>query len=175
MATTTTSTTTVRLSPVKSRRHGAPFVNFFSQLSRAHPDPTPPRTWQDSGRGGGWGTKHVLDDAPFDFWVEDEHQFRLWSPQEYDWIRAKYGAIAIAHCGNFLVIETDSPPNPVPLTVGGFPTMFVPRRLPGEPLYDPCLLRHNTDYASPQISDPITSFRILHWLDPTKDQMETIA
>lgn len=55
------------------------------------------------------------------------------------------------------------------------PTMFVPIREPREPLYDPFTPHHNSLYASPKVDDPITSFKLSHWVDPTKEQMKEIS
>lgn len=119
--------------------------------------------------------RHISDNAPFELWVEETHEFRFPSEEERGWIRRAYGTQSIGHFGNFLVLETAIPPDPLPLTVAGFPTMFVPLRLPGELLYDPFTPRHNTLYASPRVPDPIRSFKLMHWIDPTKDQMNQIA
>ena len=162
-----------RLSPVKTRRAGAPFVNFPTP-SHAHPDPRA-RMWQDNKLGNGWGTRHVFDNAPFDLWSEQKHEFGLPSGEESEWIRQTYGVRAIGHFGNFLVLETAVPPEPLPLTVGGAPTMFVPIREPGKMmLYDPFTPHHNTNYASPRVQDPISTFRLAHWMDPSKEQMNQI-
>lgn len=169
------ATTTIRLSPVKTRRVGAPFVNFpASPTSHAHPDPRA-RMWQDSQSDNGWGVRHVSDKAPFNLWSEQEHEFRFPSDEEEKWICNTYGVRSLGHFGNFLVIETAIPPNPLPLTTAGFPTMFVPIRQPKEMLYDPFTPRNNTDYASPQVKDPINTFKLSHWIDPSKDQMDEIS
>lgn len=166
---------TERPPPVRSRRAGAPFVNFPSPpLSHAHPVPRA-RMWQDNITGNGWGTRHVTDKAPFDLWSEETHEFRLPSTEDKQWIRQIYNAKAIGHFGNFLVLETAVPPDPLPLTMGGMPTMFVPLKKPGESLYDPFTPNHNTLYASPRVKDPVTTFKLPHWIDPSKEQMNMIS
>lgn len=35
--------------------------------------------------------------------------------------------------------------------------------------------RHHTNYADPRVKDPITSFRLSHWVDPTMKQMNDIS
>lgn len=165
----------VRLSPVKTRRAGTPFVNFPSPpQSHVHLVPRA-RMWQDNATGNGWGIRHVADEAPFDLWSEDTHEFGLPSTEDKKWLLQSYSANAIGHFGNFLVLETAVPPDPLPLTIGGMPTMFVPMREPGELLHDPFSTHHNTLYASPRVEDPITSFKLPHWMDPSKEQMKMIS
>lgn len=151
------ATTTVRLSSVKARRVGAPFVNFPSpSISHAHPD-SRPRMWQDNQSDNGWGTRHVSDSAPFNLWSEQTHEFRFPSAEEMQWIRQTYGVKSIGHFGNFMVLETETPPEHLPLITAGVSIMFVPIGQPGEILYDPFTPHHNTNYASPQVKDPIVS------------------
>lgn len=165
----------VRLSPVKTRRAGAPFVNFPSPPTHhAHLAPRI-RMWQDNATGNGWGVRHIADRAPFNLWLEEVHEFRFPSKEEKQWISQTYSAQAIGHFGNFFVVETAIPPSPLPLTTGGMPTMFVPIRKPGELLYDPFTLHHNQVYASPRIEDPIKTFKLSHWIDPSKEQMKEIS
>lgn len=133
--------------------------------------------WQD-GRGGGngWGVRHLYDLAPFDLWLEDTHEFRFPSDEEMEWIREQYSVQAVGHFGNFLVLETAVPPKNLPLTTGGIPTMFVPVRESGKMcLYDPFTPHNNTNYASPRVQDPITSFKLAHWVDPSKEEMNQIS
>ena len=169
------SVTTGSPSPVKTRGAGALFVNFPpSPINHAHSAPRA-RMWQNDTTGHGWGTRHIADRAPFDLWSEEMHEFRLPLTEEKKWIRQTYSAEAIGHFGNFLVLETAISPNPLPLTTGGMPTMFVPIRKPGESLYDPFALHHIQAYASPRVKDPITTFKLSHWIDPSKEQMKEIS
>ncbi|MCJ1257534.1 hypothetical protein MMC24_005360 [Lignoscripta atroalba] len=168
--------TVLRLSPVKARRRNAPYINFPSPLSNAHPE-----SYQDLwphvvGTAGGWGTRHLYDQAPFAMWDAHSRDFRLLQDTDLKWLKQNFGALAVGQFGPFLVIETETPPSPLLLTVGGMPVMFVPERtVPGEFLYDPFRVKNNTAYASPRVADPINSFKIPYWEDPTEEQMDLIA
>lgn len=173
-----TTMTQTRLSPVRSRRDGTPFVNFPSFTSHAHPDQQI-RMWRGEGEDG-WGIRHIADNAPFSLWQEQDHEFRFPTDDEKKWIRGAYGATArIGLFGNIMVLETNTiPPSPLPLTVAGMPTSFVPVLLPpGEFLRDPFPPRrwNTTDYASPHVKDPVSGFKLAHWKDPTQDQTKQIS
>ena len=66
-----------------------------------------------------------------------------------------------------------TPPQSAPTY--GNPVHACSIRQPGDLLYDPFTPRHNTNYASPRVQDPIDAFRLSHWIDPSKEQMKAIS
>ncbi|CAI7665686.1 unnamed protein product [Penicillium discolor] len=71
--------------------------------------------WQNPG---GWGARHILDTAPFTLWDDLNRKYRPPTKEEYQWIDNKFEYKSITISGWYIRIETNNPPNPVPLTVG---------------------------------------------------------
>jgi len=87
--------------------------------SHAHPDPI--SRWQ----GRGFGSRHINDDIPFSLWSEDGQKFRDATVEEMRYIQRKFDAEKLSFVNHLIIIETSKPPQPVPLTVGCTPAIFV--------------------------------------------------
>ena len=74
----------------------------------------------------GFGSRHIYDTAPFCLWDYDSTTFREPLARELDWMFTTYQARAISVTLPDIIIRTDSPPNDIPLTVGGALARFVP-------------------------------------------------
>ncbi|MCJ1238235.1 hypothetical protein MMC14_006224 [Varicellaria rhodocarpa] len=121
----------LRLSPqVSAVRRSVPYLNYtpppflHAYLNSEGPQfqPQPQDTW--SGPCG-YGARHRLDEAPFSLWNETEGDFRMPTPKEAQWLIAKYHASAIDYQFPVIVIVTEQPPNPLPLTVAAVAAKFV--------------------------------------------------
>ncbi|KAJ5894096.1 hypothetical protein N7495_005787 [Penicillium taxi] len=146
--------TNAPITPLRSRTN---VQHLNLTVSHAHPEP---RRWKNPG---GWGARHINDTAPFTLWNEKNRQFRLPSREELIWIQNKFGEGTLTLTW-FMSIVTACPPQPVPLTVGTMPVIFI---RPGETL--PSLIP-SSGYSNPRIPDPCPD---LHWPRmalPTKSQ-----
>ena len=89
------------LSPsVRSPRHQTPYENyspFKIIVSHAHPEPENGCYERQPSWSGphGYGCRHRLDAAPFSLWDEAQHDFRLPSQWETDWINTGYNPTKI--------------------------------------------------------------------------------
>ena len=77
----------------------------------------------------GFGSRHVLDDAPFSLWDGDIGEFRQPSQNEIEWICGKYQAFAVHVDFPDIVIRTSQPPSQIPLTVACALARFIPQDL----------------------------------------------
>ncbi|KAL8629113.1 hypothetical protein Q9189_005169 [Teloschistes chrysophthalmus] len=128
MATTSLKPGQQRLTPEVPRlRSLQPYLNYEAPnlTSHAHPGPASemPKDW--SGRQG-YGARHRFDSAPFTLWDACLNDFRQSTDIESRWMIKKFSATAIAFHFPILIIETSVPPKPLPLTVAGVATRFVP-------------------------------------------------
>ncbi|KAF4771055.1 hypothetical protein HAV15_012550 [Penicillium sp. str.  len=116
------------------------------------------RRWQNPG---GWGARHILDTAPFTLWDDLNCKYRPPTKEEYQWIDNKFEYRSITISGWYIRIETNNPPNPVPLTVGCKPAIFIginetfPEPLPKAP------------YSNPRIQDPCPHLHLPRMEFPT--------
>ncbi|EPE25018.1 hypothetical protein GLAREA_11599 [Glarea lozoyensis ATCC 20868] len=173
--------TLLRLSPLVQRiQANSPYIDIYTNastsplrsrssekhatltLSHAHPEP---KRWENAG---GWGARHINDKAPFNLWDENKREYRMPTGNELKWLRVNFGDGQIGMSGWYLWIETAKPPQPVPLTVGCMPVMFIGI---GEEHHEPipqCL------YPSPRIGDPCPTVRWAKMEFPTKEQNAAI-
>ncbi|ELR07047.1 hypothetical protein VC83_03350 [Pseudogymnoascus destructans] len=113
------------------------------ELPHGHPSP---KRWISPG---GWGARHINDNAPFSLWDATTRTYRMPSQEELKWLRARFGDGAISQPGGwFMTIETINPPKLIPLTIGCMPVMFT---AVGE---DPLPLTPDNHYSNPRIPDP---------------------
>jgi hypothetical protein len=79
-----------------------------------------------------------------------------------------------------LIIETEHPPSPLPLTVACVAALFVPPPNPpkGEnrfhSSYGPSFLQVNTSFATPRVPDPISHDKLEPWKIPSRQQQEHV-
>ena len=108
-------------------RRNTPFANYapslLLSLPNAHPEQPLKSNWSGSR---GFGARHYLDDAPFSLWDNEKQDFRSATQQEINWIFFKHSATYVAFDWPEIVIRTEMPPNPLPLTVGCVGTTFLP-------------------------------------------------
>lgn len=105
------------------------------------------------------------DTAPFTLWDEQKREFRSLTREELLWTRKEFGDGNLGQSGWFMWIETASPPQPVPLTIGCMPVYFVEI---GESHFE-ALPR--APYPNPRVPDPCPA--ALRWPAmqfPTKEQ-----
>lgn len=147
--------TNAPVSPLRSRpseQHAALTV------PHAHPEP---KRWENPT---GWGARHINDKAPFNLWDKQNRKFRSPDRNELQWLRNKFGDGALGRTGWYMWIETANPPQPVPLTVGCMPVMFIGI---GEERWEPI---PQSPYPNPRVPDPCPA---VHWprmTFPTKEQ-----
>lgn len=167
-----------RSSPTINRiRTQTPFVDFRSP-SKFGSSLSPPKialvgqnenVRSDSGLRG-WGSRHIDDNAPFNLWDEEQYDFRKATRGEQEWIWGAFpGVVAISFTGPTIVIQTSSPPQPVPLTVGGVAAIFVP------PDIEPAGTPMTTAYASPRVPDPVPSLKLRRLTRPAPEDIVLIA
>jgi hypothetical protein len=170
-----------RLSPdVQRIQASSPYIDIYtkapanllrSQLpgehaalvaSHAHPEL---KRWTKSD---GWGARHVNDQAPFNLWDEQSRKYRMPKGDKVQWLTNKFGDVRFGTSGWYLWIETANPPQPVPLTLGCMPVIFIGV---GEEHHEPL---PQSPYPNPRIPDPCPA---LHWPTmafPTKEQNITL-
>lgn len=128
----------------------------------------------------GFGSRHLCDSAPFALWDKEKQDFRYPTPTEKNWIVSRYRSTAISVRWPVIFIETAEPPSPLPLTVGCVAAVFVPAAGDANPietvspLYATACIELTTNYASPRVTDPVSSFRLKAWTFPTRQQREHI-
>lgn len=98
------------------------------------------RAWEENA---GYGSRHVMDTAPFTLWDMEKGDFRMPTSLEDTWIRKTYSASSVTYNWPELIIETSNPPSPVPLTVACVTVIFLPEG------GIPPLLDTNTSYSNP--------------------------
>lgn len=175
MATLHSKATPTRLSPVQQLQTRSPYTDFYTRAltnplrlqpavtstgsTHGHPEPM---RWQNPG---GWGSRHMNDCAPFSLWTEHERRFRSPNAVERAWIRSVYGNGIISLSGWFMCIETKSPPQPIPFTLGCMPVYFV---APGESHLEAL---PGTNYPNPRVADPCpTTLKWPRMAFPTREQ-----
>lgn len=104
------------------------------------------------------------DKAPFNLWDKDIRSFRSLHADEMRWVNKLYGNGTIGMTGWYMWIETETPPQPVPLTLGCMPVLFVgvgerpEENIPISP------------YPNPRIADPCPSLSWPSMTFPTREQ-----
>ncbi|KAJ5516580.1 hypothetical protein N7527_008140 [Penicillium freii] len=119
------------------------------------------KRWENPG---GWGARHLNDMAPFTLWDERNRKFRRPSRQDWIWIRSKFGEGTVHISGWLICVETASPPQPIPLTLGTMPVIFV---RPGEMFREPI---PSSGYSNHRVPDPCSTVRWPKLTNPTKRQ-----
>lgn len=167
----------IRLSPqISNLQQNSPYLDIYTNapisplrtqentqhlrqtLPLSHPEP---KRWESPGA---WGARHINDSAPFTLWDEVNRKFHHPTREQSAWIRRKFGDGTLSHNGWLMRIETASPPQPIPFTLGAMPVLFVP---PGGPFEEPI---PSAPYPNPRLPDPCPG---VHWprmVNPTKSQ-----
>ena len=179
-----------RCSQVQDLRHQTAYVNFPSPLTRTHDsEASVPssifqrKAWTKIEEG--FGSRHLEDTAPFSLWDQERKEFRGPTDIEKSWIFSRYQATAIHLDWPIVIIETEYPPSPLPVTVGCVAALFVPPPNPfmGEKAsssrylssqYLPSSFEVNTSFASPRVLDPISTYKLESWKIPTRKQQEHV-
>ncbi|KAJ9487233.1 hypothetical protein VN97_g6072 [Penicillium thymicola] len=144
------------VSPIRARDNTQ---HLQDMLPHSHPEQ---KRWQ---KPGGWGARHLNDTAPFTLWDEQNHKFRYSSPQDWTWIRSQFGEGAVHISAWLTCMETASPPQPIPLTLGTMPVIFV---RPGEIFREPT---PSSGYSNPRVPDPCPTIQWPKLTNPTKRQI----
>lgn len=178
---------TPRRSPgIQVLRQKTAYVNFSSPLTpsfvpqSSHASSSTNLTFQRKAWTKieeGFGSRHLHDTAPFSLWDRDENDFRGPTPLEEAWIFRRYNATAMDLVWPIIIIETETPPNPLPVTVGCVAALFVPPPDPSvsnRAAYRPSPIQVNTSFASPRVPDPINEYKLEAWKIPTCNQQEDI-
>ncbi|KAJ5720921.1 uncharacterized protein N7483_008855 [Penicillium malachiteum] len=151
--------TNAPISPLRSRVNTQ---HLLDMLPHAHPDPV---RWVNPG---GWGARHINDMAPFTLWDKENREFRYPTEENWRWIETKFGEGKSHYSGWFLCVETACPPQPIPLTLGTMPVLFVP---PGEMFTDSI---PTSGYSNPRIPDPCPNIRWPRMSNPADSQTTTV-
>lgn len=180
-----------RLSSITELRYRTPYANYPSlgNASYYHPHvhPAPeiksdlshdliqkqkpnheknvPVRWASLRKG--LGSRHILDDAAFSLWDDDKKDFRYPNDNEQAWIQNTFKAPSLTFEWPTLVIHTDDPPQPLPLTVACVSVRFVPAAHVWRSRIT------NNGLANPRIPDPV-SFRVDRWSEPDDHQISQI-
>ncbi|KAL2801742.1 hypothetical protein BJX63DRAFT_416672 [Aspergillus granulosus] len=173
-----------RPSVVESLRFQVPYVAFgsrqqtYEELLHSHPESTtPPEQLTASHQpkffswvtNNGYGARHASDLAPFSLWDDRIHDFRFPTLEERKWIFDAFRAESVTYSWPDIIIETRSPPNPIPLTVACVAATFIPAGS------DCPYLATNTDYSNPRMSDPLSPhIQLPKWERPSKQQREAV-
>ena len=189
----------LQLSPSRHRvnvevwqmRQNIPYVNYASSLVLPHAHPDPPiiygvskKTPEDCERtstwreGSGWGSRHKHDTAPSTLWEPESRTFRSPTSNEKDWIMSTYRATGINVILPELIIATETPPDPVPLTVAGVSVTFVKPAAPTSDrpypvIFHPLPVHLTTNYVHPRNPDPM-KLRIHPSQNPTLEELHLI-
>ncbi|KAI9695905.1 MAG: hypothetical protein M1836_006022 [Candelina mexicana] len=168
-------TTTVRLSPVKGIRfQSTPYIAFSPATRYAHAHGHPeaaPRDWIKLNKGH--GSRHDGDRAPFSLWDEATQDYREPSDWEMAWLEKEFKAEVITQWP-MIILETNHPPNPLPLTVACVAAVFIPRSDELANPHEPQRIRITNNYANAQLEDPMP-FKLPKWKNPTESQMVAIG
>lgn len=163
--------------------YATPFMPPSTKVSVVDTKADSPRNSWTGPRG--YGARHVLDDAPFSLWDEGVHDFRLPTFEEESWLVSRYKAVSIGFQLPIIVIETDTPPNPLPLTVAAVAAKFVPppdflvgernvSNLTRQPLPDARPIGFTTNYAGIRGPGDPLQFRFRNWIQPTNDEIQLL-
>jgi hypothetical protein len=161
------------------------YLNFPSPLTLSHDseDAVPSSIFKRKAWTtieDGFGSRHVEDTAPFSLWDQKTKDFRSPTKVETGWIFDRYSARGITILWPILIIETEHPPSPLPLTVACVAALFVPPPDPPEgenrfpSAYGPSFLQVNTSFASPRVPDPISHYKLEPWKIPSRQQQEHV-
>ncbi|KAL8906579.1 MAG: hypothetical protein Q9171_006214 [Xanthocarpia ochracea] len=128
----------------------------------------------------GFGARHQYDDAPFSFWNSAVEDFRLPTSEERAWLSSRYPNSRIAFRWPTLIIETNIPPKPLPLTVAGVAAKFVPppeaeNGVNAGPVKDNLPTKINNDYMNMKSSIDPLPFTLTKWKRPTSEQKRAIV
>ena len=173
----------LRLTPeVAIYRKTSAYTNYPSPLLVPHGHPPQPittniiKTWTGPKR---FGARHQYGDAPFSLWNTAVADFRHPTSEEGDWLSSRYPNSRIAFRWPTLIIETNMPPNPLPLTVAGVAAKFVPppevdNGVPGL-VMDNLPIQITNDYMNMKSSIDPPPFRLTKWKRPTSEQQRAIV
>ena len=126
----------------------------------------------------GYGRRHRTDDAPFSLFDQTSQDFRQPTLKEWEWIMNMYSASRIGLYFPTIVIETENPPDPLPLTVATVAARFVPPpSSPSEltPLYDARPLKFTNNYAGMRGPEDPLDFQFHKWMQPSTEQLDTLV
>ena len=132
-------------------------------LSHAHPEPP---KWIGPQ---GYGCRHVHDKAPFSLWNQSDRRFLPPTKDQGAWICANFSACGMGWMLHFMYIETDQPPEQVPLTLGCMPVLFVGK---GEAPRSPTPSAMH--YANPRVKDPCPQISWPRLSNPQKHQKTAV-
>ncbi|MCJ1227536.1 hypothetical protein MMC12_004192 [Toensbergia leucococca] len=149
-----------RVSPaIKHIRRELPYLAYAARPDRNLPelglrqtDPQiilpakSPTRWLTSQ---GSGSRHIHDVAPFDMWDNEEQRYKHSTSEIVDWICTTYSATRLLFGFSCMILGTLTPPNPMPLTVGGMAAKFLP-----PDTECPESLLGNTNYGFHRLPDP---------------------
>ena len=133
------------MAPSKSNRpyQHTPLVAPTDLLPHALPEP---QKWV---RPEGYGSRRSHDKAPFSLWNESDRLFHSPTNNRRAWINANFSVRGMGWKLHFIYKETDQPPEPVPLTLGCMPVLFVGiGEVPKNPVPSA------GHYANPRVKDP---------------------
>lgn len=99
----------------------------------------------------------------------EARRFHAPTSSQLEWIEANYDVHVFGRRLNYLYIETDNPPDPVPLTLACMPILFVGK---GEPPENN--LPNAGHYANPRITDPCPNISWPKLSNPKRAQQDTI-
>jgi len=119
----------------------------------------------------GFGSRSIHDNAPFSLWDVENTTFRRPSWEEKAWIFKEYRASSVTFTFPEIIIKSDTPPNPIPLTVGCVAVHFVPED------FDETLLmgKGDTYLSNPRTPDPVSYRPLSRWLVPPADVRRKIS
>ncbi|KAL8857989.1 MAG: hypothetical protein Q9178_005449 [Gyalolechia marmorata] len=174
----------LRLTPeVAIYRKTSAYTNYPSPLLLPHGHPQQPittniiKTWTGPK---GFGARHQYDDAPFSLWNSAAEDFRFPTSEEEAWLCSQYPDSRITFRWPTLIIETNMPPNPLPLTVAGVAAKYVPPPevdnvvIPGL-VTDNLPIQITNDYMNMKSSIDPLPFRLTKWKRPTSEQQRAIV
>lgn len=168
-----------RHTPSAQLKTQSPYQNYLATQTISH---SQPKTQVKSTWTGprGYGQRHIFDTAPFSLWDTENHDFRLGTSMEMQWIISHFKATAIEFQFPVLVIVTSDPPSPLPLTVASVAVAFIPPRQPVNDNFEARLipdarpLSVTTNYAGPRIPTDPLDFTFSKWTEPTEPQLKAL-
>ena len=131
----------------------------------------------------GYGRRHPLDEADFSLWDTSKGDFRCPTADETRWLGERYNASRIALHFPIMIIETECPPHPLPPTVAGVATNFVPPPKPvdsstsnarSKSMQDTRPITHSTNYLGVRGPKDPLHFAFPRWIRPTDDQLKSL-
>lgn len=146
--------------------------NVNAASSHSHP----------TASGSGWirrcghGSKHGLDPFQFSLWNSQTRSYRNPSLAEFQSIANTFNAKSIRFDEPYILVVTNNPPQPVPLTIASCPALFISEATANSG-WKPHA-RHGTQpYANPRIPDPVDiNLRATKpWAFPSRADFELIA